>query len=575
MAERKKVDKGFHKHTPGAVDLSRRRPGIAESIGENSRSTVDNTWLKARNISDSNKKYSNPFVLPTDKDIFRKRETDYIIKQQENKFFSSLPTELKSTYLSRLRQRSASPMRAVKDHIPEIGKCKPDINTSPGKVKQGGIPGLRTFLAEQREISRLQYSLSVKQDIMKKLEMDTVTDLQKINKAEKRLETDSVAFEKFIQANYQSSVEAVKLAEMETIKKIKKTAEIKKVTAEIMALKSEISKYQETLKEYQTCRTFLAAVAPVEWREEQIRKRAERKLMKDKHAFSVPSPAKEHMKCPALDRRNSRVTKHPLIRRQSKSGSLNHVERQSTSHDVVNTVETSDSDEEPELCFSSPRELLNLLTELEEQNLHYIQNFQETEEAMDEIRKNVKLTQGKMNRETQLLAHQIDILKNTIVREEEKISELKLKSKIFSYGEYRADKQDAMLSLLHKKVKEVYKCVNEADSNTSTLHMLTAIENRIGEITDRLEFLPPGKVDAIRSQMEKEKRLKIREENMLLTIRNQEERTKQAMERATSDSKKQTGRKLMPRSVPFGTRKKDKMRILTSKEQEDALYFFA
>lgn len=47
----------------------------------------------------------------------------------------------------------------------------------------------------------------------------------------------------------------------------------------------------------------------------------------------------------------------------------------------------------------------------------------------------------KRNNDTQILRQQIDILKLTIQREEEKTSELELKSRIFSYGEYRADKQ--------------------------------------------------------------------------------------------------------------------------------------
>lgn len=45
------------------------------------------------------------------------------------------------------------------------------------------------------------------------------------------------------------------------------------------------------------------------------------------------------------------------------------------------------------------------------------------------------------NSEARILLQQVDILKNTIQREEEKTSELELKSRIFSYGEYRADKQ--------------------------------------------------------------------------------------------------------------------------------------
>lgn len=40
--------------------------------------------------------------------------------------------------------------------------------------------------------------------------------------------------------------------------------------------------------------------------------------------------------------------------------------------------------------------MLNILTDLEEQNLSYIQNFQATEEALEEIRCQLLLTQKKM-----------------------------------------------------------------------------------------------------------------------------------------------------------------------------------
>uniref|UniRef100_A0A673ZLR3 Uncharacterized protein n=1 Tax=Salmo trutta TaxID=8032 RepID=A0A673ZLR3_SALTR len=175
--------------------------------------------------------------------------------------------------------------------------------------------------------------------------------------------------------------------------------------------------------------------------------------------------------------------------------------------------------------------MLNLLTDLEEQNLSYIQNFQETEEVMDEIRKTIQ------NSEARILLQQVDILKNTIQREEEKTSELELKSRIFSYGEYRADKQDVMLNVLHKKVKEVYRvCMGEVDSNISTLHMLANIESRMQDVMDRLETLPPDNIDTVRTQREKEKRM--REEKLLMKKHHQEERLRMALERATSVSKK-------------------------------------
>ena len=52
--------------------------------------------------------------------------------------------------------------------------------------------------------------------------------------------------------------------------------------------------------------------------------------------------------------------------------------------------------QEPELYFSHPQQLLDIFSELEEQNLSLIQNSQETEEALEEIKQTIKQTKVKM-----------------------------------------------------------------------------------------------------------------------------------------------------------------------------------
>jgi len=49
-----------------------------------------------------------------------------------------------------------------------------------------------------------------------------------------------------------------------------------------------------------------------------------------------------------------------------------------------------------ELFFSDPRQLVTIFTELEEQNLSLIQNSQETEETLEDMRQNSSATQQKM-----------------------------------------------------------------------------------------------------------------------------------------------------------------------------------
>ena len=48
------------------------------------------------------------------------------------------------------------------------------------------------------------------------------------------------------------------------------------------------------------------------------------------------------------------------------------------------------------LFFEDPQQLLDIFAELEEQNLSLIQNSQETEEALEEMKQTIKATQTKM-----------------------------------------------------------------------------------------------------------------------------------------------------------------------------------
>ena len=54
------------------------------------------------------------------------------------------------------------------------------------------------------------------------------------------------------------------------------------------------------------------------------------------------------------------------------------------------------SQEDAELLFKDPLELLSIFTELEVQNLSLIQNGQETEESLEEMRQHRKATEQKM-----------------------------------------------------------------------------------------------------------------------------------------------------------------------------------
>ena len=146
----------------------------------------------------------------------------------------------------------------------------------------------------------------------------------------------------------------------------------------------------------------------------------------------------------------------------------------------VTAEESSDDDEELEMYFKEPQQLLNIFAELEEKNLSLIQNSQETEEALEELKQNIKQTQKKMyafrygaafeqressseslsidtvdasvvhirrTKETESLKDQIEKLKASIAREELKANELEMKTRCAIYLHLQLRKHSVFCSV--------------------------------------------------------------------------------------------------------------------------------
>jgi len=170
-------------------------------------------------------------------------------------------------------------------------------------------------------------------------------------------------------------------------------------------------------------------------------------------------------------------------------------------HEDIQESEHEDEEEEEdeedlELWFSDPQQLLDIFLELEEQNLSLIQNSQDTEEALEEMKQTISKTKVKMEKETEQLKKQIGTLNDEIRGEVEKENELRIKASYFSYGEFKQEDQDKMLNELNKKVEDVYtNCIGSNEANITTLQMLTNIENKLEELFQKIEQMPAEKVE--------------------------------------------------------------------------------
>ncbi|KAL7747265.1 hypothetical protein RI367_007318 [Sorochytrium milnesiophthora] len=442
-----------------------------------------------------------------------------------------------------------------------------------------GRDNLQEFISKKREMFLLQYALGVKKDEIRKLEDIALAEEQKLLDDEKSLEEDAAKFDAFLKENDKNSVEAIKRAEAETKAKLERISEIKKLNIQIMSIRSDMSKNEDQLKDYQRYRQFLEKLTPAEWLQGQQKHQKGKDQEADNKKKEDEGDAPGHNKSSAPKSKGGPGGNKSKVQFNKKGNAAGTEETADSGSGQGSTFDDpaddyySDDDEPFSLFFTTPQQLLDLFSELEENNLALIQNCQETEETLEELRTKISETESKMVKETEALRSQIQFLEQAIEREEKKAHMLEEKSKMSATSLNEAD-QEHLLSELNAKVKEVYRrCIGDAETNISTLQMLTSVENRLESLFELIEIMPPDKVEKAERMKDKERRQRAREEKLDAQRAMQEERIQRALERARAPVKKKTGKPVVFRSAP-PQKKKKKEEDTKNKEEEDLAYYW-
>ena len=156
----------------------------------------------------------------------------------------------------------------------------------------------------------------------------------------------------------------------------------------MLILGSEISRNNDALNELRTYRKFLDSLAPQEWRD----RRASAREMRRKSSTSSSTDKRK----PSSKFQGGSATSAGAV--GGGGGSARAQNGSSTGEKKEGEEEWSSSDEEDEieLYFTDPQQLIAIFTELEEQNLSLIQNSQETEETLEDIKQQRKATEQRM-----------------------------------------------------------------------------------------------------------------------------------------------------------------------------------
>uniref|UniRef100_A0A8C3QD97 DUF4200 domain-containing protein n=1 Tax=Geospiza parvula TaxID=87175 RepID=A0A8C3QD97_GEOPR len=362
-----------------------------------------------------------------------------------------------------------------------------------------------------------KHTIAVKRGEIEKMESITKDEERKLEKAERRMEKDAAMFDAFLKENHNNSVEALRKAKRETSAKTKKITEIQGLTTEIKKIQSEISRFEDTLQEYKMYRDILYQLSPKEWQEEH---RKRHKKEKDKEteprnegSASQPSTTEQgecqqRAAAPAwdssllMDRRSSCAVclcgPWTLLTPQYPTAGQRW-------------------EREPELYFTDPEQLLNTFMEMLDENLSFLLNSRDIAETQA-VESRAVCSRGAFpkhllslpSREKELAAlkEQVNTLRASVAKEEEKVAELKLKVQLFSSGEHKGDDQDKMLTSLNKKVQEVYfQCTGDNEANLPTVEMLKVIEKQLNDLLDSVERIPAAKIEKAVKDIRKEQRI--------------------------------------------------------------------
>ncbi|CAM9608550.1 unnamed protein product [Ectocarpus sp. 13 AM-2016] len=414
------------------------------------------------------------------------------------------------------------------------------------------------FISKKREMFLVQMSLDTKREEIRKLEEKARMKEEALRKSEQMLEEDAIRFDTFLKENDKKAHEAIKKAERETKLKTDKAQEIKKLNQQIQMVQSDMSKHREALEDCLRYKEFLDSLVPPEWFEEQNQIKRDRQEQRRQARIKQKKKSYEETKKKVLAefveeerRRDEALAKQGRVKKKS--------EKKARQPDLppppkLDQEPLTSSEEDIPMFFTKQEQLLDIFQALEEQNLFFIQNSQETEHALDELKQNFGKVQKTMDTKTQVLRSNIRELVDSIDVEEAKAEQLR-KRIAASTGD-TLDRQEELLKQLNKEVKHVYeRCGFDASSSPTTLYMLSDLEARLEDLLSDIAQMPEEYVakaekasTSRKREKEKKRREKKRAEQQALQERMQEERNRKAIERSLQAPRKKVGRPVMFRS---------------------------
>ena len=216
------------------------------------------------------------------------------------------------------------------------------------------------LIDKKREMFLVQQMLETKQREIQRLEDHAHMREDGLKASEDMLAADTQGFIEFFNKIKEDTQKATKEYEDAKGKKGKMTGELRKIIEEQNSYISRINKSLELLRIYHDYKLFLDSLAPKEWQDKLgLRK------------------SKVQKKLEQRDRAQAKKAGIAAVAGQVKQED-NDVQIPRDLREVI-----EDSEDEYDLYFKTPDQLMDIFATLEEKNLFLIQQSQEAEEALE------------------------------------------------------------------------------------------------------------------------------------------------------------------------------------------------
>ena len=496
----------------------------------------------ADGLPGSSSSNANPFYLPPDEQIFQMRDEERRQKLESRDRMAGMSMWERTDAELAARQTRIKPMDIGLGATQQLAATSRHSKSAAAGGGTGGIAptvlgsrhrekeNLTDFISKKRDMFLVQMSLDTKKAEIQKLEKRASMREDAVKRSELMLEQDAIRFDRFLKDNDKNAHEAIRRQEGETKEKQEKIAEYKRLTADRAKIEAEISKVSEQLAACLSYKKFLDRLVPDDFRAEQRKRRAAAAAAAGKSA----------------------------------SASANNASASS---------DDEDEDAAESSYFRHPAQLLQVFADLEERSLFLIQNCQETEEGIDELRQKLADTERAMSEKNTALTATVAELREKIAAEHERAALLRERA----FGSTGTGAQGRLLPDLTQALRATYEigCHQEAQSSAAPLDLLSEIERQLESLVRGLGEMEPEWRAAAEKAKETQRRQRVRRERMAEQEVKDEERLLRMQKRATEVQPKRVGKPPMVRSPPFERKKKETSTLDPQKnDQEEIRKFF-